>query len=881
MKESPRSIQTSIWGPYSLQAAGISRILGNGNMVSFFPLCGKMNARRKLPTMDNHNRDMEVVDAAADLSYYQYNHIIEFDYSLFAKVEYLTVNDDTALVAVTYHNETQKPQYLETFMIVSSEPGGRGLKFADFNGILLDAEKYTDIDYKKALWQGEGPMGCSLDKNAHNWKAFIFGGDDFGKYRANWIQWTAPENLAEQYYISFRYCSPFAKATALLETENEQLAVSLPVTDGSYKWTDPVKINITAGQNLTLKKVKYSKQLKLDCLAFSKNPQQPRVIRKNTNPYLSSPECKPESNLAMVKIQNDQQYCFLKSGQLASPQQIGPHKHFYPLLHEDLSQAAQALNQGNNLPYSSIMVPPFRRLGFGYKPVMLKPGKSHREITLLSVGKNAAHRQKELAELYPDAENILKQKKLQICKQNNKLKNPIAKFASRLKAQTLVNIKYPVFLDGRDAKYYTPACRYGSLYLWDMGINGIGLSNIDSCRAGELLNQYFNPPSSQLPFVSWGTMLPCHIFLYWQIFTKTGSIEHLARYFKPALAMYDFFAGHHPLSSLRDKKTGLINNFKMFYNSGGWDDYPAQMFAGLDKQFNTYPVVCTSQTIRSAKILRMAAFMLNKKNETDKLSHDIEKLEQSLYKYHWNPEEKIFSYYDSKNKKILEINNTDANHGLDGYYPLVSGSVAQKQAAQLIKVLMNKKRLFTDFGLTTVDKTAPYFRDDGYWNGYVWAPHNWFFWKALLNYGYPREAEKLAMNLLKGFANAYEQTFNIPECLHHKLGSPAYGPYFTGLTSVMLDMYNAYFGADNITAGWDIYTTKTSNAHKIHIDINAPFFTGKTTVAINLAPEKNYRLMSDDGKTSKIKTNRHGNAYINLNIQKQHTSITVQENQHG
>ena len=34
-----------------------------------------------------------------------------------------------------------------------------------------------------------------------------------------------------------------------------------------------------------------------------------------------------------------------------------------------------------------------------------------------------------------------------------------------------------------------------------------------------------------------------------------------------------------------------------------------------------------------------------------------------------------------------------------------------------------------------VDRSAPYYRRDGYWNGAVWMPYQWMFFKAALDAG--------------------------------------------------------------------------------------------------------------------------------------------------
>ncbi|MFQ7002641.1 MAG: MGH1-like glycoside hydrolase domain-containing protein [Ruthenibacterium lactatiformans] len=68
----------------------------------------------------------------------------------------------------------------------------------------------------------------------------------------------------------------------------------------------------------------------------------------------------------------------------------------------------------------------------------------------------------------------------------------------------------------------------------------------------------------------------------------------------------------------------------------------------------------------------------------------------------------------------------NANKGLDGVYPLVAGACTARQQSTALAHLKSTKELFSPVGLTAVDMSASYYRDDGYWNGAVWFSHQWF-----------------------------------------------------------------------------------------------------------------------------------------------------------
>lgn len=49
--------------------------------------------------------------------------------------------------------------------------------------------------------------------------------------------------------------------------------------------------------------------------------------------------------------------------------------------------------------------------------------------------------------------------------------------------------------------------------------------------------------------------------------------------------------------------------------------------------------------------------------------------------------------------------------------------------------LKDPARFWSSVGLSTVEMSAAVYRRDGYWNGSVWMPHQWFIWRYLLDIG--------------------------------------------------------------------------------------------------------------------------------------------------
>lgn len=122
-----------------------------------------------------------------------------------------------------------------------------------------------------------------------------------------------------------------------------------------------------------------------------------------------------------------------------------------------------------------------------------------------------------------------------------------------------------------------------------------------------------------------------------------------------------------------------------------------------------------------------------------------------------------FSYvrHDDKGHPVSVLRHASGanfNMGMDGASPLVAGVCTPEQESRLVGYLMSEKHIWTRYGMTAVDQSAPYYRDDGYWNGTVWMPHQWFFWKTLLDLGRADEAHQVAKTALDQTANTITQT---------------------------------------------------------------------------------------------------------------------------
>ncbi|GAA4270763.1 trehalase family glycosidase [Aquimarina gracilis] len=380
----------------------------------------------------------------------------------------------------------------------------------------------------------------------------------------------------------------------------------------------------------------------------------------------------------------------------------------------------------------------------------------------------------------------------------------------RMAATTFCNVVYPVYTQKEYIKHHTPGRFWDSLYTWDSGFIGLGMMEQDIKRGIESLNAYLNEEDEQSAFIHHGTLLPVQHYLFLELWNKTQSEELLKVYYPKLKRYYEFLVGINKGSTTR-MKSNLIRTWDYFYNSGGWDDYPPQKYIHQEKiKKNVVPVVNTAHSIRVAKILQMAASYLNFNRDVKAYEKDIQNMSKALQSYSWDKKSGYFGYVvhdENQNPTgILKFDdNVNFNMGLGGAYPLVSGVCTKNQKNLLLKKMKTKRRLWSDIGLSAVDQSAPYYSGNGYWNGTVWMPHQWFFWKTMLDIGEADFAKKIAKTALDLWKKEVENTYNCYEHFIIKTKRGAGWHQFSGLSTPVLSWFNAYYQQGNLTTGFNIW----------------------------------------------------------------------------
>jgi hypothetical protein len=158
---------------------------------------------------------------------------------------------------------------------------------------------------------------------------------------------------------------------------------------------------------------------------------------------------------------------------------------------------------------------------------------------------------------------------------------------------------------------------------------------------------------------------------------------------------------------------------------------------------------------------------------------------------------------------------------------------------------MTPGRIWSAAGLSAVDQAAPYFRIDGYWNGAVWMPHQWFYWQTMLDLGRADDAHRIAQTALDMWRGEVESSYNCYEHFPIRSRRGAGWHQFSGLSSPVLSWFNAYFRPGRLTFGLDFWVDSlTINESKTALEADlhhfGPAHRAPAVVAV-LTPGPPYR----------------------------------------
>ena len=479
-------------------------------------------------------------------------------------------------------------------------------------------------------------------------------------------------------------------------------------------------------------------------------------------------------------------------------------------IHEHVSRRLKGAGQGH---YTDLFL----------RPVFLEPHEKKTVTLLISAGG------KPNEVCYPDLPETFA----------NSCGQKLTASMERLSAATLMNVVYPAYYRGKFIRCYTPGRVWDSFYTWDSGMIAVGLSAIDRQRAFECLRAYLMPQEDEkAPYLNHGSPLLTQMFAFKNLL-DAGETE-ACRSLYPALRYaFRFFLTLPRLG-------GLIATWGIFYNSGGWDDYPTQVYVHQHHlEACAAPVIVSSMMVIYGRILKTAARQLGFDEDVPRYERTEAELAEAISQC-WDEETGYYGYAtDDGAGRFAGILRDEAgvniNQGLDGLYPLLAGLGNARQKSRMIKNI--REGLFTPIGVSVVDTRSPYFRLSGYWNGSVWMPHQWILWKALLDLGEAALAHRIARTALRLWERETDVSGNCYEHFMIKTGRGAGYHHFSGLSAPVLDWFRAYYQPGSVTAGFETAVlSQRWNDDKSAVKLSLETSSDGAAAIITLRQGLNYRF---------------------------------------
>jgi hypothetical protein len=746
-------------------------------------------------------------ECSADLTYYAARYDLEWKDHVYCDVSFSRLSDRLRLIRCEFVNRTDLGQSLALDYIASLHfaPSGYRVQLPD-GALWVDARDYRTLQYAKPR-PDDHLMPDGLLRGETRDPDFVDGagvGRNFGAQAGDTAVYdlTLPAGLTETMLL-VRYRVPEGRAAEFSLEGAGTHRISLPGGPGVRLASFELG-NLAAGRHTLRLCSTGGTPVNLDGLALVSRAAAGSVrfvpASVNAHPEISTgpmpsslllhyPDLPQRYGLAWSA--GDFQIRQLLTDELDSFFRFHTHQHTRMVL--------KGTGDGH---YTDV----FRR------PIPLEPHASRILYAIVGSGTESELRRDLGAWAEPQLEDAWRTARAGQCRIPATPAGERYAFSQRLMAATtLSNVVYPIYLRRCWIKHNTPGRFWDSLYTWDSGFTGLGLLELDTSRAVDCLNTYLTQPGDEhAAYIQHGTPLPTQIYLFREIWNRTQS-RALLEYFYPRVRqMHIFLAGHATGSVTRPFASGLLNTWDYFYNTG-WDDYPAQMHVhanGLAKA--AAPVVTTAHAIRTAKILRLAALELGLPGDAAGYDEDIRVWSEALQRYSWDEDAGYFGYvlHDAKGKPngiLRHASGANFNMALGGASPLIAGICTEAQERRLAGHLFSGERLWTPIGLSTIDQSAPYYRRDGYWNGAVWMPHQWFFWKALLDRGRAGEAHRIARTALELWKTETEATYNCFEHFRVDTGRGAGWHQFSGLSCPVLCWFSAYHRPGTLTTGFDAW----------------------------------------------------------------------------
>ncbi len=898
-----------IWGPYGKKYMGISRIADHefcdGVRFDFTTLPAIFGSDAKVPNT-TVPCGCHPWHCAPDYSVVTYRYDLEWKDKVYAEVSYVKLNDEAILVRTGIVNNSALMQNCLINYFSSVEfPSGNYCKLTlPEKCEYIDSTNYIDYTYNTTRpWDKQNPdgrkkgefpdssfvNGFGLGDRVGKWhvphkRLQPFGGEkndsvsyslicenDYAdailavRYRTSNIKYTPGERVAAE-EITGTTPAEFevlGKKMCLVPTDDLKLSYILlgEVKKGELKFT--LNSFGTGGAEFDFFCICEKKDFSQIKTEMKKYDFIPDInIKEDEKGSISFLKYKNVDGTFCLKTFNDNtRYREIETGALEDclSARISNSDVTYDDLTESFTGSFSRKHSDDGFFHNTIT-----------HTLFVNPNEKHIEYAVLSKGETSYLTEEEYEKIYSE-----KIKALNVFTLNNEGKK-YELSCEILKSTVLTNAVYPIYKHGENIVHHTPGKRWDCLYTWDSGFIGLGMNDYAPEFAKYSLETYITDDSNpDYAFLHHGSPVPVQMYLYLEMLSRSNNKEYLLSLYPKMKHYYEFLAGRGNGSTTAKFKSGLTTTYDYFYSSSGMDDYPAQdEMISREVRDTAAPVIASSQLIRSAKILKMAAIKLQKNEDVAEYESDILRVTEALNKYSWDEDSGYFGYvlHDS-DYNPTEIMRSDSgenfNKGLDGIYPIIAGVCNKEQKEKILGHLKNEKEMLSPYGISAVDMTAGYFKVNGYWNGNVWFPHQWFIWKTMLDLGESDFAYKIAELALNVWKREVDYSYYTFEMVNVVTGRGGWFHNFGGLSTPITMWANAYYKAGTFNAGFDMWVEKQEFANNNKtFDAELKYFGNNetTTIIVCMNDDENIKYtVTLNGEEISFSERFKGTLEINLN----------------
>ncbi len=860
-----------VWGPYSKKYMGLSRIMKESEIsgarfdLAVYPTYA--NSAVPVPNVTVPS-DYHPWDCDTKSMFFRYRYELLWKDQLYADVDFFQIEEETWGIRVFYVNRTSKIQNcLLNFFSAVEYPK----KWIVRPVLPQKSEFWNALDYerfsfaRKRPWEhlmpdglrwGEVPEpsftdGSALGETLYHLIVPHFGLKWFGSEKGDQVFWRRKvEHSYQNAVLTIRYMTNQNHETVCFATDYGMLEFTACRTPQTVRLSLG---RLAAGEfelHMTAEGTK-SNGVMLDCLCITEEDeaQNMQIIQNKLNVI-------PQIHYQDGHVAYQYNYGEAPVYFTILNKRVRSRKLYSGCLEDALiTRLTNSDETYDNLTrsFTGAFSEKHSDDGFYHTNVaeaIFLPGESTRTEYAYISTQNKQYTKKELEQVWAKRSACTKE-------QNWNPEGEGYQFSARLmKAALFSNVVYPIYRYGEPIAHYTPGKRWDSLYTWDSGFIGLGMLDYSEETAEYIMDTYLSEEQNQdFAFLFHGSMIPTQFYLYYEMLQRASKEKREAfrKYYAMFRRAYLYMAGKTEGSTTGRLPGNLKTAYDYFYNASGMDDYPPQVY--LHRQhLEQYvsPVCSNAHFIRFGKIMSSIARQYGYEQDSLEYEEDWKKTAESLLKHAWDEESGYFGYAvyrDETNKwEILRTNSGENyNKGIDGVTPLFAGICNRQQEERMLAHLKSDKELWSAVGISTVDMSAEYYYDNGYWNGSVWFPYQYLLWKAMLDIGDSEMAFCIADRALHAWKQEVEFSYNTFEMIQIETERGGWFHQFGGLSSPIVIWYHAYYRPGTVTGGFETWIESSS------------FYEGHTqariTYRLNAKKRNTIIAVMDSGREYKVLVN--------------------------